>query len=389
MNYTDMRKPLKHFRKHLRTAFTSAHTKRLVPTLWEKSEEMIKLIEDELQEDPDRIINLRDYGRRIMWDSFGLMVLGHDFETLSKPQSDIRTRFTQMQPETRAFDYGSIILSFVDLRPVLKLLSPILRRSTLKQASNYIREFAQRLVENKQDKIQAEGFSEAQDLDILSIAVGSKAFEQDDLVDHMMLFFTAGPNSTSVALDWAIYELSGRPKLQQSLREEIRECVRGADTKATTEIGSQLQTLPLLNAFISEVLRYYPFIPLSTKVAEVDTSILGEPVTKGTVVMVPVEAFNRNKSIWGPDAESFNPDRWLGDASGGASTNYAMMTFGAGPMACIGQNFARAMLACFVAALVLRFDIDVVNRQTAGKPKPGQFKHSAEGMRARLKIMNR
>ena len=34
-------------------------------------------------------------------------------------------------------------------------------------------------------------------------------------------------------------------------------------------------------------------------------------VPKGSNVLVGVRACNRNKALWGPDAEEWNPERWL------------------------------------------------------------------------------
>jgi cytochrome P450 len=42
-------------------------------------------------------------------------------------------------------------------------------------------------------------------------------------------------------------------------------------------------------------------------------------------------------SLWGPDADRFNPERWEGRKHG---FNY--LPFNAGPRICIGQQFALA-----------------------------------------------
>lgn len=35
------------------------------------------------------------------------------------------------------------------------------------------------------------------------------------------------------------------------------------------------------------------------------------PIPKGTNVLVGVRACNRNKALWGEDAEEWKPERWL------------------------------------------------------------------------------
>ncbi|BDD62879.1 hypothetical protein MAP00_007833 [Monascus purpureus] len=71
---------------------------------------------------------------------------------------------------------------------------------------------------------------------------------------------------------------------------------------------------------------------------------------------------NLNKDLWGPDADQFNPDRWLGPGranTGGANSSYAVLTFLHGPRNCIGQGFSKSELACLVAAAVGKFHMEL------------------------------
>ncbi|KAH2098261.1 hypothetical protein KXW65_002299 [Aspergillus fumigatus] len=118
--------------------------------------------------------------------------------------------------------------------------------------------------------------------------------------------------------------------------------------------------------------------------------LIGQRIPKGTVVLYSAEVSNHDKTLWGPDADKFDPERWMGAKkakSGGASSNYAMLTFGAGPRNCIGANFARATLECLVAAVLSTFEIELANPDTAGRLKFGQTKKSAEGIYGRLKFV--
>lgn len=75
-------------------------------------------------------------------------------------------------------------------------------------------------------------------------------------------------------------------------------------------------------------------------------------------------SINRDKTLWGPDAEDFRPERWLeGDnaANGGASTPYALMTFLHGPRSCIGRGFALTEMKCLLAVLVTRFRFEMAD----------------------------
>ena len=75
--------------------------------------------------------------------------------------------------------------------------------------------------------------------------------------------------------------------------------------------------------------------------------------------MVSPWAVNRQRELWGDDAEEFKPERWIEDGkpnnSGGADSNYSLLTFLHGPRSCIGQGFAKAELRCLVAAFIKVF----------------------------------
>ena len=69
---------------------------------------------------------------------------------------------------------------------------------------------------------------------------------------------------------------------------------------------------------------------------------------------------NRSPELWGDNAEDFVPERWIDDGkpnnSGGAGSNYSLLTFLHGPRSCIGQGFAKAELRCLVAAFICAFE---------------------------------
>ncbi|KAK4119457.1 cytochrome P450 [Parathielavia appendiculata] len=384
------------FRKHLRPAFTPGHVRRIMPAIWGKSDKMITLIERGLENDqePKHIVDLRDYIRRTMWDIFGLAVLGHDCRTLENPTAGARDRLSGIlgRLNSPAIKWGNFIMNYLDVRPLLAVLSPILERSQAGKALEQIRSTVRHAALEKQAKCGPPTPSDcvAKDLglDITGISIASGIFPTEELVDNGMLFLTAGPNSTGTAVEWAIYELARRPTMQDRLRREVSNCLPLSAT-SSVELVQHLQALPYLSAIVNEVIRYYPFVPLSSRVAEKDTTLLGEHIPKGTIMLIPVEAFNRDVRLWGADSDQFNPDRWLGDGegSGGATNAYAMLSFGAGPGTCIGQSYARAMIACLVAALVRRFEIELANLETAGRVRPAPFMKSEEGMMARLRVV--
>jgi cytochrome P450 len=91
-----------------------------------------------------------------------------------------------------------------------------------------------------------------------------------------------------------------------------------------------LDSLPYLHAVCNEVFRIYPPAGLTRRVATKNTSILGQFIPKGTEIVISPRALNVSQELWGPDANVFNPNRWLKPSqanTGGGLTNFSFMTF--------------------------------------------------------------
>ena len=208
----------------------------------------------------------------------------------------------------------------------------------------------------------------------------SGTFTDTDLVNQLMTFLAAGHETTASAFSWSIYALCQYPDIQARLADEIQSSLfHTRDPEAQVE-AELIDRLPYLRAVCNEVLRVFPPVPLTIRVAAHDTTIQGHFIPHGTAIMIPPLATNLSKEMWGDDAENFKPDRWIGVGkanSGGADNNYAYLSFLHGPRSCIGQGFAKAELACMLAAWVGAFEsafadpgyVLVVKNGIASRPK--------------------
>lgn len=89
--------------------------------------------------------------------------------------------------------------------------------------------------------------------------------------------------------------------------------------------------------------------------------IAGTCIPKGTVLVPMPSVISFNPTIWGEDAEEFNPDRF-DHLSGPAADPYAWVAFGHGPRGCIGKAMALLNFKTVIIELVTRFDFDTVNK---------------------------
>lgn len=83
-----------------------------------------------------------------------------------------------------------------------------------------------------------------------------KVASMDYLVAQAALFQTAGYETSSSTMTWALYELALQPDLQDRLRDEIKEYAGDADHIDYERI----QEMPYLTKVVNETLRKYPIV---------------------------------------------------------------------------------------------------------------------------------
>lgn len=107
-------------------------------------------------------------------------------------------------------------------------------------------------------------------------------------------------------------------------------------------------------------MRLYPVFPILARDALVDTILPtgGGPQGKrpifapvGTRILVDFYTLHRDKAVFGPEPESFNPDRW--DLIQPGPWQY--MAFGAGMRACLGQAKALGEASCTLIRMAQTF----------------------------------
>jgi cytochrome P450 len=125
------------------------------------------------------------------------------------------------------------------------------------------------------------------------------------------------------------------------------------------------------------------YVPRET-IEEVEVS--GVVLPKGTVVQLCPAVINLSPSVWGPDAEAFNPDRW-DNLKGEAAGAYAFQTFHNGPRVCIGKQLSMVEMKVILVELVSRFRVEAtagVAGRTVEFASPSFTLRPKEKLRVRL-----
>lgn len=238
---------------------------------------------------------------------------------------------------------------------------PLKRNVEIRLSNEIIRHFCWQSIQRARKQLAIQNSSQSGN--ILSIALGSHAFDDEELIDQLMTFLAAGHETTAQTLSWAVYFLCKHPHTQDQLRSEVQAHLPALKTGHPID-SACFDDLPYLQAVCNETLRLMPVVPMLYRQAAEPTSILGCYIPSGTVVAMSPWIMNRSQHFWGPDADSFNPQRWIGQEGpirNGMNTKYGFMTFSHGPRACIGQAFARAELSALLAGIIGNFECELEN----------------------------
>jgi unspecific monooxygenase len=179
----------------------------------------------------------------------------------------------------------------------------------------------------------------------------------DDLnIRHQILtFLVAGHETTSGALSFALYYLSRNPGVLAKAQAEVDEILGpDVDTEPTFE---QVAKFRYLRRVLDEGLRLWPTAPAFARSPR-ETTVLSTGHTMRpedwTIVILPM--MHRDKSVWGEDAEEFDPDRFLPENSRGRPP-HTYKPFGTGERSCIGRQFALHEAILVLARMLHRYDI--------------------------------
>jgi cytochrome P450 len=346
-------------------AFAYRHIKNLYPIFWSKSVEMVKMIEEDLQSrkangNNDNTVRISNWASRATLDIIGVAGMDHDFDSLRDPDNTLNQSYRKIMSPPSLIMKTLFVIGMIFGNPTWVSSLPMKRNKDIKESGEVIRNVARQMI--RQKKAKMEDPKAETGIDIISVALSSGTFdEEENLVDQSMTFLGAGHETTATALQWAVYALCKNPDVQTRLRDEIRANLPSLDNP-TPISAVAVDNLPYLNAVCNEVLRFHPSVPMTIRKAVRDTTLADMYIPKDTTFTICPQILNRLEELWGPDANKFNPDRFMGPGkanTGGAVSNYAFLTFLHGPRSCIGQGFAKSELACLIAATVGRFHMEL------------------------------
>ncbi|TVY88026.1 Cytochrome P450 monooxygenase [Lachnellula willkommii] len=228
---------------------------------------------------------------------------------------------------------------------------------------------AQQVMERKQAGSNAAGQPDMLDGFLGMQKANPDAVTDNDLISALIVNIVAGADTTASLLRAVVYHILKNPKVHKRLLAELDNA-----NLATPVTYAAATALPYFDAVIRETARIGPGVGLLLEriVPEGGLALSdGKVIPAGTIVGMNPWVIHQDKEVYGEDAASFNPDRWLRDVASGemeeefqprfSRMKATDLTFGAGNRICLGKNIALLQVYKAIPTLFLTYDMSLVD----------------------------
>ncbi|KAL4888280.1 cytochrome P450 [Aspergillus ambiguus] len=286
------------------------------------------------------VVNITETIAKVSLDVTGIISLGVDFETILGNHKEVFHAHEMLFTSTNEKKFLFLLYNIAPQWLLNILPSQVARR--LDNAHETLVKVCRTVIRERLTQL---GKNEPQVLDFLTNLVETGSFSEDAAIAQIVVILGAGYESTGGTLAWAIYCVAKHHDIQVKLRQELTDS-RNRHGKIDEK---DYDKLPLLNAVVMEATRLYPAFSLLLRKAMRETTINGQIIPRGTYVGLCPHAINYAQHLWGPDADKFNPDRWI-------------------KACCVGRALALAQMKRQLATLVERYHLDRVDEKYDPRP---------------------
>nr|ARA91652.1 cytochrome P450 monooxygenase [Pieris rapae] len=208
---------------------------------------------------------------------------------------------------------------------------------------------------------------------LISLSGGERGYNNVELREEVLTLTVAGTDTSAVAIGNTLKLLAKYPKIQERLYDEVNGIFGDSDRPLDKE---DLNNLKYLERVVKESLRLFPPVPFIIRKVLTDTKLpSGNILPGGSGVVISIWGIHRDPKYWGPDAENFDPDRFLPERYS-IKNSCSFMPFSSGPRNCLGYQYALMSIKAAITGVVRKYRI-VGEEETSPAPS----------MRVKLDIM--
>ncbi|KAJ8087886.1 hypothetical protein PM082_006742 [Marasmius tenuissimus] len=369
-------------RKIMNPVFSAAEIRPFAPVFEACTQRLIAKWRSEIDGGATIIDCFKDFHGMTL-DALGESMFGYNFDAMGKTRAGglrdiLRDVFLDSRNPSELKMFRNATYRFLP-KSAIDIIS-LWKTKEDKRFANWL-EASQNVTGGLVTQKVESGGGQEKDKDILSVIARSLTSEDPnkrllpvEALSQMATITFAGHETTASTLNWLLCELSYNPEWQERLIREIQDIRSQIGTNGPLTV-KVLESMPILNAVIKETLRFRPIVPELVREADTDdiiplefpiTNVSGStlkeiPIPKGQRVVLNIFKYNRFKSVWGEDADVWNPQRFLNTTRPTTLGVFAnLMTFSGGIRACIGWRFAVLELQVAAAALIESFKFSAV-----------------------------
>ncbi|XP_076951232.1 7-ethoxycoumarin O-deethylase-like [Bidens hawaiensis] len=270
---------------------------------------------------------------------------------LADPYEDLSKIFKEV--------IGNIVIdagkpNIVDYFPVLKKIDPQGAKGRMTRHFDKVLDIFDKIIG---ERLQMGQFEQNDVLDVClkSIQDNPNEISHAHMKALLLDLFSAGTDTTSTTVEWAMAELLRNPHTMTKAKHELEQVIgKGKIVKE-----GDVSRLPYLSCIVKETLRLHSPLPLLLP-RRVDTQVQlnGYTIPKGAQVLVNAWAIGRDPTVW-EDPLEFKPQRFLDSRLDVRGQDFDLIPFGAGRRICPGLPLAIRMVPMMVGSLLNNFDWSV------------------------------
>ncbi|WP_241023601.1 cytochrome P450 [Burkholderia sp. Ac-20365] len=182
---------------------------------------------------------------------------------------------------------------------------------------------------------------------------GEAPLTDDEVLANVFTILLAGEDTTANTIAWIVYFMCRHPDVQRRMQEEV-DSVLGGET--VLEDYDKADALTYLDAVMNETMRLKSVAPVQAVQPNHDVQVGDMEIPKGTVLSLLMRQAGLQQG-GEPDAQKFDPDRWLTGASAASHHQAGFTPFGSGPRLCPGRRLAVMEVRSAVAMLCRNFNV--------------------------------
>ncbi|XP_001360361.3 cytochrome P450 6g1 [Drosophila pseudoobscura] len=334
----------KDIRTKLTPVFTSGKVKQMYTLMLEIAHDLEEHLKKHVQINSNSgkyITEIKEVCAQFSTDSIATIAFGIRANSLQNPNAEFRNHGRKLFSFTLSRAKDFFVAFFLP-----KLVSLLRIQFFTQEFAHFLRSTISHVMEER----ERTGFVRNDLIDVL-VGLRKEAAEEpskphyarnfDFLVAQAGVFFTAGFETSSSTMSFALYELAKNSHLQTRLRQEINEALVEGGGNLSYE---KIQSLEYLAMVVDEVLRMYPVLPFLDREYN---SIKDQPdlslkpyydftFEHGTPVFIPIYGLQHDPKYW-PKPEQFDPERFSPENRKSIEA-MAYQPFGSGPHNCIGSR---------------------------------------------------